>query len=486
MGQLVPVSCFEVLPGDTVQMSSSALLRVSPLNAPVMHPVTVRLHSFFVPHRLVWAGWEDFITGGPDGEGGSAGTYPTITAGGGGFAIGSLPDYLGLPTGVAGIGVSALPIRSANLIFNEFYRDQDLVTALTVPTTSGADATSPITIQNIAWEKDYFTSSRPWTQKGPQITIPVGELAPVVGIGKSTANFTAGPVTARETGGGTPSYANYAQLNSGSADNAFFVEKDPASAFPAIYADLSEASGVDINTLREALSFQRYAENRARFGSRYVEYLRYLGVRARDSRLQRPEYLGGGKQTIAFSEVLQTGVTTDGDDTEGVGNIKGHGISAMRSRSFRRFMEEHGVVITFMSVRPRTMYAQGINRMWSRRIKEEYWQQELQHMGQQEVYRRELFAEGDATDDEVFGYQDRYDEYRHIQSGVSGDFRDTLDFWHMARLFGSNPTLNGSFVTCDPTKRINQVQTEDTLWIMVSNRVVMRRLVTKNAAPRTF
>lgn len=453
MGELVPVGVFEVLPGDSVQQATSALIRVSPLVAPVMHPVVVRFHSWFVPYRILWDGWEDFITGGADGEGGDADGFPILVAGGGGFGSGGLLDYLGVPPTIAGLEVSALPVRAYNKVWNEFYRDQDLQTELAMPTDGDTDTTSPIDVQKVNWEKDYFTAARPWTQKGPDVTLPIGTFAPVKG----------GPAV---------SAGNYNDISVSAAKWVYAGLGTVADAY--LYADLNSATGVNINTVREAFAVQRYQEARARYGSRYVEYLRYLGVRSSDGRLQRPEYLGGGKQTISFSEIVQTG--PDSSD-EGVADLKGHGIAALRSRRYRRFFEEHGVVLTLMSVRPRSMYVNGYARMWSRRIKEDFWQKELEHIGQQEIYRREIYSDGSAGDDDVFGYTDRYAEYRHIQSSIAADMRNTLAHWHMARILGSAPTLNSSFIECEPSKRVHAVQTDDVLWVMCSHSIQARRMV---------
>jgi len=226
------------------------------------------------------------------------------------------------------------------------------------------------------------------------------------------------------------------------------------------------------------MALQRYEEARARYGSRYTEYLRYLGVRSSDARLQRPEYLGGGKQTIQFSEVLQTGVTTDGDDQEGVGNLKGHGIGALRSNRYRRFFEEHGYIFTFISVKPKTIYTQGVARTWNRRTKEDFFQKELQHIGQQAVQTKEIYFQS-TTPDATWGYQDRYDEYRRTESSIAGQFRSTLNFWHYGRIFASEPTLNASFVSAVPTKRVNAVTSEDVLWIMCNHSIQARRLLSQ-------
>ena len=199
----------------------------------------------------------------------------------------------------------------------------------------------------------------------------------------------------------------------------------------------------DVRTVRLAFALQRYQEARAQYGSRYTEYLRYLGIRPSDARLQRPEYLGGGKQTVAFSEVLRTGNDpATATSTEPVGELLGHGIAALRSNRYRYFCEEHGYIYTLLSVRPRTMYQNGITRPWRRRTKEAYYQKELELVGQQEISNAEIYSDGTANDELVFGYQDRYSEYRHTQSGVSGDFRGVLDYWHLGRKFSALPVLN--------------------------------------------
>jgi len=479
MGELVPIGLTEVLPGDTIQQATSALVRVSPLLAPVMHPVHVRIHHWFVPHRLVWDEWEDFITGGPDGMDDSA--FPTIdlswSAGSpptGSGVVGGLADYLGCPTGINGLQVSALPFRAYDLIYREWYRDQDLQTPPVISTASGPDTTTSTTLQNVAWEKDYFTSARPWTQKGPEVSIPLTGDAPITGLGAGVALSPAPGVQVKETNTSTPTYAD-AYFGSTASNIIMKATTAGSGGFPQVFADLSNVSAANINELRLAFALQRYEEARARYGSRYTEYLRYLGVRSSDARLQRPEYLGGGKQTIQFSEVLQTAPTDDGDDQVGVGNLKGHGIGAVRSNRYRRFFEEHGYIISMLSVRPRTMYVQGLPRTWNRRTKEDFWQQELEHIGQQEILNKELYA-AHSSPNGVFGYQDRYDEYRRTESTIGGEFRTTdLDFWHMARIFGGEPVLNASFVRANPTKRINAVQTNDVLWIMANHNIQARR-----------
>lgn len=477
MGGLYPCGITEVLPGDTFQHSTSLLIRASPLVAPVMHPVHAKIHHWFVPFRILWSNWENFITGGPDGA--NASVFPTITLNSTNAAIQSLADYFGMPplSGAGTYSVSALPFRAYSLIFNEWYRDQDLVTPLTIALTDGVDTTTNTTLQLAAWEKDYFTSARPWTQKGPTVDIPLTGTAPVIGMG--TTASVGSPVSAvRESNGATRNYAEAHQF-----DNTTFMEMTAASgAYPKIFADLTNVTAANINDLRLAFALQRYQEARARYGSRYTEYLRYLGVRSSDARLQRPEYLGGGKQTVQFSEVLQTGVTTAGQSGSGVGSYGGHGIAALRSNRYRKFFEEHGYVISLLYINPRTVYANSLPRTFNRRVKEDFWQQELQHIGQQEVLNKEVYIDGTTgTPDGVFGYQDRYDEYRREESGVSGDFRSTLlNQWHMARTFASQPTLNASFVQSNPTNRIFADQTgDDTMYCMIAHSLQARRLVSK-------
>jgi len=473
LGELVPINICEVLPGDSIQQATSALVRCSPLIAPVMHPVHVTIHKWYVPTRILWEDFEDFITGGPDGM--DASVYPTITIGGGsGAAVGSLADYLGVVPGVNNIEVSALPFRAYAMIWNEWYRDQDLQTALTVDLTSGADTTTNTVLQNGCWEKDYFTSSRPWEQKGPAVTIPIGTSADVT------------ITQAERTGGASPGGPyGLAGAGEGGGRTDIAYSNDLGSPGDALQllgtADLSTATGITVTLLREALALQRFEEARARFGSRYSEYLRYLGVTSSDARLQRPEYLGGGRQTIQFSEVLQTA-----EGTNPVGELRGHGIAATRTNRYRRFFEEHGYCITLMCVRPKTIYASGLARHWNRRTKEDFWQKELEHIGQQEVLKKEVYAAA-ALPEDVFGYQDRYDEYRRAESTIAGEFRDsTLNYWHFARIFASEPSLNSDFVKSIPTERTFAVPSKDVLWVMARHSVQARRLVARTGTSFIF
>lgn len=461
MGKLIPVGLTEVLPGDTFDHSTSALIRVTPQLHPVMHPVTVRFHHWYVPMRIIMPDWEDFITGGPDGA--STAEIPTFTTGS--ATANTQFDYFGVPP-VENIVVSQLPMRAYNKIYNEFYRDQDLVTPV---------AENNGNILDCAWEKDYFTTARPWTQKGPEVTLPIAGKAPVLGIGNQDTNG-AGPLnkTINQSDG---SQKEFVRGWDTSNTDQVFIEEGDLEDYPDIYADLGQAEQVTINEFREAFALQRYQEARARYGSRYTEYLRYLGVKSSDARLQRPEYLGGGKQTISFSEVLQT---VNQSQEEPIGRLAGHGIAAVKTNKYRRFFEEHGYVITIMSVRPKTVYGNGVPKTFLKANKEDFWQKELESIGQQEVTNNEVYADA-VSGENVFGYQDRYAEYKRQWSTIAGEFRNTLDSWHMARLFSEAPALNQSFVECDPTKRVFADQTNHSLWCMVHHNIRARRLVKRGS-----
>lgn len=494
-GQLVPIGYTEVLPGDTFQHATSLLVRTSPLVTPVMHPVHVRVHHWFVPFRLIWTNFQNFITGGLDGNDATVAPYVTInTANDPWKTYGQLSDHLGVPPAVGnGLTVSALPFRAYQLIFREWYQDQDLVTPPTISLGDGADTTTTLTLQNVAWEKDYFTSSRPWTQKGPAVSMPLAGQATVNMSGSALLTGAQNPVSWKDSvTGNSPAASVALGTGAGAGANQMFITGTAIAQggnglYPQnLYADLSTSTGPAINQLRHALAIQRYEEARARYGARYTEYLRYLGVRSSDARLQRPEYLGGGKQTIQFSEVLQTAPTTSGTPVTGVGAMQGHGIGAVRSNRYRRFFEEHGCVITMLSVLPKTMYVNGLPKWWSKTTKEDFWQKELEHIGQQAVLNKEAYL-AHSSPAGTFGYQDRYDEYRRQESTVHGLFRTTLNTWHMGRIFSSDPSLNSTFVQAAPTTRIYQATSgNDTMLIMAMHSIQARRMVAKIGTSSIF
>lgn len=470
LGKLIPINWCEVLPGDSFQMASSALLRWSPLAAPIMHPVKVRIHHWYVRNELLWKDFPSFITGGEDGYDTTEHPYFSLPS----VPEGSLYDYLGIPPGSysPNITFNALPLRAYALIYNLFYRDQDLISEIGFSDGNGADGTTNGDLQNIAWEKDYFTTCRPTTQKGPGVTIPLGINATADVVPPAGGDYP--------TFFGSLSGTNQAMQGDGTGGSAWTGLLNGTAYWedPALIADLSTSSGIDIADLRLALAVQRYQERMARYGSRYSEYLASQGVRSSDRRAFEPEYLAGGRQVAQFSEVLAT------DDTN-TGKMQGHGISAMRTAKFRRFFEEHGILISLMSIQPKTVYESAIHRSFLRSVKEDYFQRELQDIGEQEVTNREIKADH-ASPDDVFGYQSRYDEYRTLPSSVHGEMRSTLDYWHMARIFGSDPALNQSFIECVPTDRVYLSAVSDPIYAMVQNSIQARRALTKRARTRTF
>lgn len=471
MGVLYPVGLFEALPGDTIQQATSLFVRVAPMLAPIMHPVQVRIHHFFVPFRLIWDDWEDFITGGKDGLNASVHPYKTKD-----LSSASLPgtiwDYLGVSPGAStGVGtrdVNVLPLRAYCLIYNEFYRDSQLGAAATISTASGADSTTTDQLLSCAWERDYFTTARPSEELGPQVVLP-WDGAPIV-MRPHTQTTNAAQLKVAATGAGAGSTALWSSGGNNLVNSTATTQLklDPNGTLEV------DGSGSTVNDLRTAFALQRLEEARARFGSRYTEYLRYLGVRSSDARLQRPEYLGGGRQTLQFSEVLQTG--PDSTDA-GVGDLRGHGIGAMRSARYRRFFEEHGYVMSILSVRPKSMYSQSTARMFWREVKEDYHQRELEGIGQMPVTNKEVFVDAAGTADNVFGYQNRYEDYRTINSRISGEFRNVLDYWHMGRDYATPPTLNGTFLGCNPTDRVYASTTTDQLYVMAQHSIQARRLM---------
>lgn len=506
MGECVPVSWFEALPGDTIQMQTSAFVRVAPTLAPTMTPCHVEFRSFSVPLRLLWENgpdddWENFITGGPDGLNAAVPPYYTIPSGTT-IPVGSLADYLGIPAGEeyqSDVEVSAFPFRAYYKIWNEYFRDQDLQEEFSIGLDddggSQGNLTDGFTVANVSWRKDYFTVARPFEQKGPAVTVPVNltsdGTSPLItaqttlsggGVsfsGGSNSTTTAYKVGALYGSGSTLKYtASKPDNETTSAQTISASFTRPTATTTVAWNGGPETTGsITVDDIREAFGLQRMEEARALFGSRYVEYLRYLGVRSSDARLQRPEYLGGGSQVIQWSEVVQT---AEGSDP--VGTLRGHGVSAGRTRRWRRFFEEHCIVMTLAWIRPVAMYTQSLPRAWSRTLKEDYWQKELQHIGQQEVLNKELYAFSPSPEG-VFGYMDRYDDYRSVQNTVCGDFRTTMDYWHLGRVFSGQPVLNSDFISCNPSKRIFAEQTADEFYAMFLHSVQARRLIARKGRP---
>ena len=491
MGKLVPVLCEEVVPGDTFKVSTDMVVRMAPMLAPIMHNVNVYTHFFFVPNRIIFDKWEDFITGGVDGT--DSTVAPTITSPSGGFATSSLADYLGVPTGVAGLQVSALPFRAYAKIYNDYYRDENLQTEVGLSTAAGTDTTTNKNLLNRCWQHDFFTNALPWTQRSTlgAVKLPLGSTAPVKGTGMTlglndgTGNYgmsysAVDSVRMVSSAYGQPVGGSYS--GGASVDKkAIGVTTDATKS--GLVADLSTATAADVNDIRYAFQVQRFLEKMARGGARYIEVIRsHFGVKSSDSRLQRPEYLGGGRSPIMISDVLQT--SADDNQPTPLATMAGHGYSAQRSHQFKRFFEEHGWIIGIMSIMPRSTYQQGLEKKWTRDTRYSYYWPVFSHLGEQAIYNKEIYAQGTSADSGIFGYQPRYQEYRKSYSKVHGDFRSSLNFWHLGRIFSSLPALNGDFVKCDPSNRIFAVTSGiDHLWIDMYHKIKALRPIPKFGDP---
>lgn len=520
MGELVPIMCMPIVPGDKFRVNTEALVRLAPLVAPMMHRVNVYTHYFFVPNRLVWNQWEDFITKGVDGE--DAPVLPflelqdhLVTTEADFrwyFGDSTLWDYLGLPT-VKGIGskvhqgivngvhfpngfrVSALPFRAYQLIYNEYYRDQNLTEAVPLNLGSGSDnknVANLIALRRRSWEKDYFTSALPWLQRGPEVTVPVGGSFGVVTLANRDNNqIFVGPdgkptkvdvgmnlIHAADKNNVTPGTIQTGLANGSNSGNAVWL--DPKGT---LVVD-GENSGISIQDLRTSNALQRWFERNARGGSRYIEQiLAHFGVRSSDARLQRPQFLGGGKMPIAVSEVLQTSST---DATSPQANMAGHGISAGVNNGFKHYFEEHGYVIGLMSIMPRTGYQQGVPRDFTKFDNMDFYFPEFAHLSEQEIKNQEIYVSNDPTYNEgTFGYTPRYAEYKYHESEAHGDFRGNMSFWHLNRIFTDKPNLNTTFVECNPSNRIFATSgtRDDKFWVQIYQDVKALRLMPKYGTP---
>lgn len=491
-GYLVPILVDEVLPGDTFNLRATLFTRLATLISPIMDNVYLDTFFFFVPERLVFENFQRMCGEQENPDDSTDFLFPTLNAPSGGFAVGSLADYFGLPTGVNNLEVRAEPFRCYNLIYNEWFRDENLQDSVPF-TKADSDQISNYSLLRRGKRHDYFTSALPWPQKGPGVELPFGGNANVVSDGY--LRFRTEPVSVPTLSGLTNTYCNYNDSVSDVMlgvpypnDNNFVnivsgkslsysgisstpsqqVVTDIRSSSPLAYqsglsVDLSSATSVTINQFREAFQIQRWYERAARGGTRYTEILRsFFGVVSPDARLQRPEYLGGSSRRIDISVVPQTSAS---DSTTPQANLSAFGVGINNKSGFTKSFVEHGWIIGLVNVRADLTYQQGINRMWSRRTKFDMYWPTFAHLGEQAVLNKEIYAQGNTTDDEAFGYQERYAEYRYFPSQVTGKFRSTyaqsLDFWHLAQKFDSLPTLSSQFIEDNPPiERIVAVQDE--------------------------
>lgn len=471
-GQLIPVVCEEMVPGDKFQLGEHVVIRLQPLVAPIMHEINVYFHAFFLPHRVAWSGWEEFITGGTEGpqvpEVGPVlprwlPTAPTC-------AKYSLWDYLGFPVDVIP-PLDDCPVDfprvTYNKIFNEFYRDQNIQDEVALTNES-------ILLRN--YEKDYFTSSLPWQQRGVAPAIPLGGYVPVIGLGKGTTSWNTVPVNVYETGGsGTVNYQKSQMVSDSVANTQFYINEDSDNpGYPGVFADLQRATTFDVADLRLAFQIQKWMERNARAGVRYTEFLNvHFGVNPRDDRLQRPEYIGGAKFPVMISEVLSTVGTTEVPQ----GNLAGHGMTADGNSLGSYFAQEFGTLMVLMSIMPRTAYQQGIERQWLSQSRYDYYFPEFANLSEQAVLQKEIYMGTDNTENnKIFGYIGRYDHMRVRRSMVCADMRDTFDYWHLGRKFVNAPYLTEAFIQCNPAlggaaglKRIFAVQDEPGFIVNLAN-----------------
>jgi len=439
-GKLVPILVDEILPGDTVNLNMTGFARMATPIFPVMDNAFMDTHFFAVPVRLLWDNWKKF-----NGEQTNPGdsidyTIPTITAPGAGYDNESLSDYFGIPTQVGNLETSALWHRAYNLIYNEWYRDQNLQDSVYTSTSDGPDSHAHYEVLRRGKRHDYFTSCLPWPQKGDAVSLPLGTVAPINVDGPISSSNKLGVYN-------TDTAANISLYAGGT-----LVEPHATSPVNNLYADLSTATAATINQLRESFAIQHLLEKTARAGSRYTEIIKgHFGVTSPDARLQRPEYLGGGSSPIIVTPIEQTSST---DATSPQGNLAAMATSTLNGHGFTKSFTEHCILIGLVSVRADLTYQQGLDRMFSRSTRYDFFWPSLANIGEQAVLNKEIYADGTSADDDIFGYQERWAEYRYKPSKITGKFRSndaqSLDAWHLSQEFASLPTLGSDFIEENP------------------------------------